>query len=435
MRPVLLITYYFPPAGGVAVQRMLKFARYLPQYGYLPTVVTVDPRFAVYGAMDSALMDQLPGEVRVVRTRSWDPFSIYARMQGVKKEDVAGVGFVKEGQIGWRQEAARWVRGNIFLPDARVGWVPFARRAVLRLVREQKFSVVMTSGPPHSAHLVGSFLKARTGIPWIADLRDPWTDYYYNAHFHQSPLARFINARLERRVLSRADVVLSVSEAIGTGLRGKVCMRRYETVPNGYDPHDTPSGLEPANDCARFVIAHVGTYSKERHSAAFVQVIVSMAEGVELRLVGHVHEWVANEFGRTRLGESLVLIPHVPHREAMEHMAQADMLLLPIERGRLNKGIVSGKLFEYLSVGKPVIGIGPPDGDMARILRETRAGIVFDYDDAKGMQEFILEHRRRCREGKPFAPANDQALRAYDRRALTQRLADIIGEIAEDAPT
>ncbi len=426
----MLITYYFPPAGGVSVQRMLKFARYLPLYGYLPTVVTLDPRYAAYGATDTALLNQLPPEVRIVRTRAWDPFSLYARVQGLQKKDVVSTCFASEGTPGWKQEAARWIRGNVFLPDARIGWVPYATRAAHRLLRAEDFRVVMTSGPPHSAHLVGSALKKRTGIPWIADLRDPWSDYYYNRFFHQSGLAGFINARLERRVLLRADAVLSVSESIGRRLRAKAPVRRYETLYNGYDPNDIPEVPQPAKRGGRFVIAHVGTYAEQRHSEAFVKAVSRLGTEVELRLVGHVHESVVASFRQAGLGGSLVTIPHVPHRDAIAQMARADMLLLPVERSDLNTGIVSGKVFEYLSVGKPVLGIGSPGGDAASILRETGGGAMFDHEDAQGMHAFMLDHIQQVRDGRPATPADKQALSKYDRRIVTRRLARIMDEIS-----
>jgi len=430
MRQVLLITYHFPPAGGVSVQRMLKFARYLPCHDYAPTVLTVDPKFAAYGASDEALLEQIPEEATIVRTRSWDPLSVYARLRGLKKADVSGVSLAKDSGKSWMGGVDRWLRGNVFLPDARAGWVPFAIGAARRLMRRQQFAAIMTSGPPHSTHFVGRYLKARTGIPWIADFRDPWTDYFYNKHFRQSRLAKIVDARMERSILSRADVVVSVSDSVGAGLRSKARLRGYETIANGYDPYDFPSVRNPVWRHDSFVIAHVGTYSKDKHSKELVRVIRSLEADIKVRLVGSTHVSVVEDWEKAKLGQSLETIPHVPHLEALTHMAEADLLLLLIEKGQCNKGIVTGKLFEYLATGRPVMAIGPPDGDMARILRETRNGEVFDYDDVRGMRAFLNKHLQRLKEGKPWAPPDKQALAAYDRRALTRKLSYIIDDLA-----
>ena len=430
MRRALLIAYHFPPGGGVAVQRMLKFACHLPCFGYRPTVVTVAPRWAAYSTMDPDLLIQLPDTVDVVRTRAWDPFAVYAALMGRPKEDVVGVSFVKDGDKSGKQELARWIRGNIFLPDARLGWVPFARRTARKLVQAQSFAVVMTSGPPHSSHLVGSYLKKRCGIPWIADLRDPWLDYVHNMRFHQSSLARYINATLERRVLASADAVLSVSNADGRRLCARVALRRYETLPNGYDAHDLPSSSQPPSNRGPFVIAHVGTYARETHSDAFARVLGQLDPNIELRLVGHVHEGVVQSFRQVGIDQSMVHIPHVPHRVAMAHMAQAHMLLITVQRNGLNDGIITGKVFEYLATGRPILGIGPTGGDLQRLLRETRSGKMFGHDDAEGMLAFIQRGMQRRREGIPPQKPDPKALQAYDRRELTRQLAGIMDTIA-----
>ena len=432
MRRVLLVSYHFPPGGGTSVQRALKFAKYLPLYGYVPTVLTLDPATAAYGAMDPALLKQLPEAVSIERTRSWDPLAMYARLQGLKKEEVSGLGFVREGRRSGVGGLARWVRGNIFLPDARVGWVPFAIAAARRLLRARPFAAVITTGPPQSAHLVGSYLKTRLGIPWIADLRDLWTDDHHNARLHQWLPARFINRRLERHVLTRADAVVTISEALGAKLRSKARIRRYQTIPNGFDPADVPQRSRPSADRARFVVGYIGSFTEDRNSAAFAKVMGELAGEVEVRLVGLVADSVMEEFQRAGAGDALVAVGHVPHSEAMRHMAAADLLLLVVSRHRdgLNKGFIGGKLLEYLSTGTSVLGIGPPDGDAADILRRTGGGALFDYDDEDGIRAFVAGHIQRWRANEPAPPLNKDVLRAFDRRVLTGKLAAIIDEIA-----
>ena len=432
MKRVLVISYYFPPSGGPGVQRVLKFVKYLPASGWHPTVLTVAPEHAAYPDLDLTLSHEIPEEVRVERTRSWDPYAVYARLQGKAKGETVGVGFVKEGNtISRGQRLARWVRANVFLPDARVGWLPFARRAAKRLFREERFDMVFTSGPPHSTHLVGRFLKRRYGLAWVADMRDPWTDIsYYKNLPHALPALRF-DARLERSVLATADAVISVSDGVGRGLHTKATLHRYETIPNGFDATDIPDVAEArANDS--FVIAHVGTLSGLQHAPGFVEALARLTkadpawgERLEVRFVGHVDGVVLAAFEEAGLREAVTVVPYVPHAEAIRHMRAADMLMVSVQRVEHNEGVTPAKMFEYLFLGTPVLGLAPLDGDLARILRETRGGRTFEHEDTDGIAAFLADQAARKARGERPPRPDAHALRAYDRRFLTERLAKL----------
>ena len=435
MKRALLITYYFPPSGGPGVQRMLKFAKYLPEWGWQPTVLTVDPEYAAYPSLDLSMTGEIPPSTRVVRTRAWDPFALYARLQGLSKEDVVGVGFVKEGAEHRLQVLARWIRGNVFLPDARVGWIPFARRAAKRLLREHNFEVVMTSGPPHSTHLVGKSIQRRFGAPWVVDMRDPWSDYYYHAQMRQTGIARRINIVLERGVLARADAVVSVSKHVGAGLREKATIRRYETIPNGFDAADIAGPCSVREDRHRFVIAHVGTYTKERHAPGLLQALKRLCakSDIEIQFVGHLHAEVEDAYQAAGLSDALRVVSYVPHHEAIKYMQSADILLVALERVAHSRGIVTGKVFEYLSLGVPVLGVGGTDGDLAAVLRATQGGQVFEHDDEIGMETFISKHIARVQRREASPAVDATLLRPYDRRELTRRMATLFDDIQPSA--
>ena len=425
MKRALLISYYFPPAGGVSAQRILKFARYLPEYGYQPTVLTVDPAYASYPALDASLCAQVPASVQVVRTRAWDPFSVYAYLQGKRKEDVVGIGFVNESQARLIQRVGRWIRGNVFLPDARVGWVLFALHAARRLVHDLTPDVIMTTGPPHSAHLIGRHLQARHGMPWIADFRDLWTDYFFNAKMLQTGAAKSAIAHMERSVLSRADMVLSVSDAFGASFHRKTPMRRYKTLPNGFDSADMPQTSHVKSNDGPFVITHVGTLTPEQHSQGLLHAVINLGPAIELRFVGHVHEDITRACVEIGLEEKVRVIPFVPHGEAIAQMCQADLLLVSVGAGRHSKGIVPGKVFECLSTGVPVLGVGPLDGDLAALLKATGGGRIYHHDDATGIERFL-----RGLMAKTIKPqVRPEVLRSYDRKVLTQRLAAFFDEL------
>ena len=429
MQRVLVVSYYFPPSGGPGVQRVLKFVKYLPAYGWRPTVLTVDPAHASYPDLDPTLGAEVPPDVDVVRTRSWDPYALYARMQGKPKEATVGVGFIKDEEAGWAQRLARWLRANVFVPDARLGWVPFAVRAAHTRLRRERFDVLLTSGPPHSTHLAGWLLHRRHGIPWVVDMRDPWTDISYYEDLPRTAFVHRLESAMERAVLGTADAVLSVSDGVGRLLTSKADVRRYETIPNGFDPADLPAGPAPAPDPARFVIAHVGTLAAVQHAPGLVEALRRRAAAdpawrarLRLRFVGHVDAAVVAAFREAGFGDALELVPYVPHPEALREMQRADVLLVFVQRVAHNEGVTPAKMFEYLALGRPLLALAPPDGDLAAILRATGGGAAFDHADAGGIEAFLARHA--------VPPPDPGALRAYDRRVLTERLAGVLGAVA-----
>lgn len=426
MKRVLLISYYFPPSGGSGVQRILKFARYLPHCGWLPTILTVDPNYAAFPSIDDSLLEEVPSGVEVIRTRAWDPFSVYGRIQGKRRDEVIEVGYVEGKQR--LKNVARWLRGNIFLPDARVGWVPFGSRAARKLVQEQKFDAVISTGPPHSSHLIGMAAHKASGLPWVVDMRDPWVEVYYGHQMYEGTIAKRIQTHLERKVLSTASAVISVSRHLGVGFKHRVHMRHYETIPNGYDPADIPQGTSPVRERDAFVIAYVGTYNLLTHSEGFVAALQQLRPNIpiEVHLVGKVDS-EALEAYRAK-GISVKGVPYLSHGEAIAYMQSVDVLLLalPHVSGDSAAGIVSGKVFEYISARRPILALGPAEGDLADLLNQTQSGNIFDHDDREGILGFLNDHLEF--RGKPWK-INDAALAGYERPRLASRLARLLDRL------
>ncbi len=426
MKRVLLISYYFPPSGGPGVQRILKFARYLPQCGWLPTILTVDPNCAAFPSIDDSLLEEVPTEVEVIRTRAWDPFGVYGRILGKRRDEVIKVGYI-EGKRGLKH-VARWLRGNVFLPDARVGWVPFGSRVARKLVKTQQFDAVISSGPPHSSHLIGMAAHKASGLPWIVDMRDPWVEVYYRDQMYEGAIAKRIQTRLERTVLSTASAVVSVSRHLGVGFKRRVHMRHYETIPNGYDPADIPQGTSPVRERDAFVIAYVGTYNLLTHSEGFVAALQQLHTSIpiEVHLVGKVDS-EALEAYRAK-GISVKGVPYLSHSKAIAYMQSVNVLMLALPRVYSNSaaGIVSGKAFEYISARRPILALGPTEGDLADLLNQTQSGKIFDHDDREGILGFLndqLDSR-----GKPWK-INDIALAEYERPRLASRLARLLDRL------
>ena len=429
---VLVVTYYFPPAGGPGVQRTLKTVRYLRESGFEPVVLTVEA--GAYPSRDEGLLDDVPPGVQVIRTAAPDPFALYGRLTGRSGAAAVPTGAV-DGDGGWAARLAVWVRANVFLPDARVGWVPFAKHAGRKALGDayrasEPFAAVLTSGPPHSAHLVGRRLR-RSGVPWVADFRDPWTAINYADSLPTTRLARRLDTRLERRVLRGADAVTTVSPTWARLLEatGGLAAGAVHVVHNGVDEADLAAAEGVAVRDDAFVLAHVGSLYATRNPEALWAAVRRLrergeAERLVVRLVGRVDDAVRRSAEAS--GAPVEVVPYVAHDRAVREMARAALLLLSVEPFEADRGMVTGKLYEYLAAGRPVVGVGPVAGDAAALLAETGGGAMHARDDIDGLARAVRQHHDAWAEGAPRAGAPWAAVAPYTRRAQTARLADVI---------
>ncbi len=433
MKRALLISYYFPPAGGPGVQRIRKFVQYLPDFGWMPMVLTVNIDSSSSPTFDPGLTDCIDESVDVVRTRAWDPYAWYARLQGRDKELVVGIGFANDGGTNRRTALAKWVRGNVFLPDARIGWLPYAVRAARQILHRNRFDIVMTTGPPHSAHLVGRRLTRSMGIPWVVDMRDPWTDTYYASELPQSRLARKIDKRMEASVLSEADAVVSVSKGMEACMRSKATLRSYKTITNGFDPYDIPSPLLRNENGNSLVLAHFGTYTKWQHAPGMVRALARFAQkrDIVIAFTGRVDEMVLHAFKHADLGKQVHVLPYKPYAGALTDMTASDILFVSAPRLDRSRGVLPVKLFEYLGIGKPILALARPHGELASILEHTRGGKAFDHEDDEGIEDYLEGHAVRIANGVPPNAPDPKAIQAYDRRKLTGKLAELFDKVSQ----
>lgn len=423
---VLLVAYYFPPAGGPAVQRILQYVQNLAAYGW--EVEVLAPRRGAYPSRDESLLARIPETVRVHRTTTLDPLGFYERLTR------SGDGDLPAGSLGDRrpslfQRLARWVRANLFLPDARVGWWPTAVWKGWSLLRTGRFDALLTSGAPHSVHLVGRSLHRRLAVPWVADLHDPWTDVSYYDEFPHTRCARAIDAHLERTVLAEASAVTTVSPSWSELFAGKA-RNDYSVVENGFDPADF-EGIEADPTGARFTLAHVGKLFSSRNPGALWEVVRDLrTEGelakLEIRLVGTVAPAVREDLRELGLEAVTSLDGFLPHRDALARMAESTLLLLVIERAEEADGHITSKLYEYLATERPVLGIGPPGGDANRLLRRHGAGEVADWDDRERIRALLLDHYAAWESGSPRVGTAREELGAHTRRTQARRMADVL---------
>lgn len=430
MKRVLIFTYYWPPSGGAGVQRWLKFSKFLPEFGWEPIVITVDPKKATYPVLDDSLHKEIGAKVRVIQTNSTEWFSFYKKVTG--SNNVPYAGFANESKkISFKQKAARFVRGNFFLPDPRKGWNKHALKAATSLIKGTSIDCIVTTGPPHSTQLIGLKLRKKYNIPWIVDFRDPWTDIYYDHQFYPTRLAKRINLAYERNVLKKSDLVLTVSQGFKNIFVEKNYFKpeKVEIIPNGFDEDDFQFEIRPESD--QFIITYVGTLSDIYPLDSFIKAFLHLLKNkpiFKLRFIGSVS---SNQLAKLKEipDNSIEFIEYVEHKKAVEYMKLSDVLLLVVPEHSSGKGILPGKIFEYLASERSVLGIGPTDGDSALILENTGAGMMVSSNDQEGIISCLTRFYDESRQ-HPSKEKKHSHLQ-FSRKNLTGELANIMNSLSE----
>ena len=422
MKKILIITYYWPPSGGAGVQRWLKFSKYLPEFEWDPIVLTVDEKYASYAQLDPSLLEEISPDLRVYKTKTFEPYNFYRKLSN--KKEIPYGGFSNQKKITLFEKFSRMIRGNLFIPDPRRGWNKYAIKKALELIKSEQIQVVITSGPPQSTHLIGNRLKTITGIRWIADFRDPWTDIFYYKELYHSGLASLIDRRLEKKILSNADQIITVSEEIGKLLHNKIlhCPEKIAVIPNGYDEADFEKGIAVSNE--KFTITYCGTISMGYRIGHFVDAVSQLPESVKnqikIRFVGNVPDEILQLFDRKNLRPLIEVMGYLPHEKAVGQMKGASLLLIAIPDSPDNKGIVTGKFFEYLAANRPILAIGPLGGDVDLLIKKCTAGKIFSYEATEEMKRFIVE--RFEMDQKKMNSGKTTGTEKYTRRNLTKEL-------------
>lgn len=422
MKKILIITYYWPPSGGAGVQRWLKFSKYLPEFGYEPVILTVDEKEASYAQLDHSLLTEINPGLAVHKTKTFEPYNLYRKLSN--KKEIPYGGFSNQKKITLFEKFSRFIRGNLFVPDPRKGWNRYAFNKAVTLIREEKIEVVVTSGPPHSTHLIGRRLKKHFGLRWIADFRDPWTDiYYYKDLYHTALITRF-DLWLEKSVLSEADKIITVSEEVGKLLLKKIpgSNAKIAVIPNGYDDADFEHTAPIHNDT--FMITYTGTvsmtYRMEQFAEAVCQLPGKVKEAIRIRFIGNVPDEIIDLFRMKKISSMVEVMGYLPHEQAVSQMKGASLLLMAIPDTPDNKGIVTGKLFEYLAAQKPILALGPKGGDVEILIDKCRAGKLFSYQDVEGIKNYILEIYQQYLDGS--SDFNSTGIANYTRKNLTEEL-------------
>lgn len=420
---VLIVTYYWPPAGGSGVQRWLKFVKYLQEFGIEPVVYTVEnPKYPI---IDDSLINEIPKNVKVLRQPIWEPNNVLSIFK--KKSAKQSAGFLNPTP-SFFGKILQYIRANYFIPDARKYWVRPSVAYLKKYINDNEIDAIITSGPPHSLHLIGLELKKQLNVKWISDFRDPWTEIDY---FDQLPLTKkSINKhhQLEKEVLKISDVVLVVGETMKE--KFSQFSKNIHVITNGFDSDliKTNSSLDKS-----FTITHIGLMNSDRNPHIFWEVITDIckensnfSKDVKIKLIGKVSQEVDKSIENYQI-QSVNKIDYLPHDEVKLYQEKSQILLLAVNNVKSAKGIITGKIFEYLQAKRPILAIGPEDGDLAKILDETKAGCVVDFKAKKKMKEVILKFYKEYKENNLLV--NSKNIEQYHRKELTKELSVIIKDL------
>jgi glycosyltransferase involved in cell wall biosynthesis len=422
MKKALIITYYWPPAGGSGVQRWLKFVKYFRDFCIEPIVYTVEN--ANYPILDASLQNDIPNEIEILKQPIWEPNNLLSFF-GKKKTESAGFLNPNPTFLG---KILQYIRANYFIPDARKFWVKPSVKFLKEYISKNNIDVLITSGPPHSLHLIGLQLKQELGVKWISDFRDPWTEIDY---FHQLPLSKKAiekHHQLEQKVLKLSNAVLVVGETMKQNYQP--FNKNIFVVTNGFDGE-----IEDANNLdAAFSITHIGLMNADRNPAMLWKVLAEIltenndfANDFKLKLIGKVDDSVKNDIEKFGLSKNVSLIDYVSHNEVVEFQKKSQVLLLIVNNVPSAKGILTGKIFEYLMAKRPILAIAPVNGDLAEILNNSNAGKVVDFNDEISFKNHILELYSQFKNGT--LTINSSNVNQFHRRELTKKVSEIIYEI------
>ena len=436
MKRVLIISYYWPPTGGSGVQRWVKFAKYLPSEGWQPVIYT--PEHPEQLAVDESLAAEVPEDAEIVKTRIIEPYELYKRVlrrSGHSKEAVE-VNPVNAQNKSLLQKAAMWIRGNLFRPDPRCLWIGPSVRFLKKYLAEHTVDLIVSTGPPQSMHMIGLRLSRETGLPWIADFRDPWTKIFYFKHLSMTSATEKWHRKMEKKVLDEASAVVAVSPLVQQEFQ-EMTDTPVELITNGFDECDFSS--EQCTEAyggasEEFIITHTGLFAADGNPTVLWDVLAEKCRTDEIfkkllriKLIGKTDDQILKALTDRGLEDSMINMGYQPHSVAVEQQRQASLLILPLRKEPEYKAVLPGKLFEYLASQRPILGIGQPDGAMAMIVNETRTGTVIDWEDRKGLTQYIEQCWERHLEGRLSTEGAD--LSRFTRRSLTRRMAGLFDRV------
>jgi glycosyltransferase involved in cell wall biosynthesis len=423
-KKVLIVTYYWPPAGGPGVQRWLKFIKYLPDFNIEPIVYV--PKNPTYPILDESLTSEISDYLTVLSQPIKEPYR-FARLLSKNKSNTISKGIIKEKKSqSLIERLMLFVRGNYFIPDARKTWIKPSVAFLSDYIAKENINIVITTGPPHSMHLIGLQLKKRLGVKWLADFRDPWTSIGYHKQLKLTTRSQQNHKKLESEVLNTADKVIVTSFTTKKEFES-ITNKPIEVITNGYDKHD----IGHVDLDIKFTMSHIGSLLSKSNPEVLWQVLKDLVQehhgfsnNFQLNLVGTVSDEVLESIAYNNLSDYINNVGYLSHKESVTIQKKSQILLLIEIDSDETKGIIPGKLFEYMASNRPIIAIGPNASDVEVIIKDTNTGKYFSYNDYDALKSTILNYFSAYKKGE--LQSHPIGLQKYSRRNLTKTLANLI---------
>lgn len=424
-KKILIITYYWPPAGGPGVQRWLKFVKYLPEFGWKPTVFI--PENPSYPIVDETLESEVSKDLEIIKTKIWEPYQLAELFGKENKKFKAGQFDVGNNQ-SWKSKLSIWVRGNFFIPDARVFWVKPSVEYLKKYLKENQFDIFVTTGPPHSMHLIGLELKKEfPDLKWIADFRDPWTEISYYKHLKLSKSSDQKHRKLEQQIFETADITLATSFSDAENFKKKGA--NAFCITNGFDSNFVAENAKLKN--FNFTLSYIGVLEQLRNPEILWNVLNELISEnddfknhFQLKFVGRIDDKILNDIEQSALKESVNNLGYLSHSAANLHMQNSDILLITNFPDESSKGIIPGKIFEYLATANQILSFGPEESDVKKILKETNAGKHLSYDDESELKVFLLAKFNDWKSGTVSSVTEN--IEQFSRKNLTKKLSELL---------
>lgn len=433
LKKVLIITYYWPPSGGSGVQRWVKFAKYLREFGWEPIIYT--PSNPEFPEIDDTFEKEIPDDLTILKQPIWEPYSFYKKFVGIKKDTRLKTGIVQEKeQLSLSKKISIWIRGNFFIPDARKFWIKPSIKYLADYLNKHSVDAVVSNGTPHSLHMIGLGLKEKLNIAWLADFRDPWTNIDFFDDLKLSDWALKKHQLMEKKVLQQADCVTVTTPGTKKDFLAISPTSSIEVITNGFDTSDFEN-VDVKRD-EKFILAHIGVLTPSRNHPFFWEVIkeltdahAAFAKHFRLRLIGSVDSSILNEIKDRDLERFVEMIDYVPHNQIIKELKKASVLLLKIRNSQNQDTIIPGKIFEYVASGRSIISIGPTGSDSDKILQSSNSGSTFSKEDKSDLKDHILELFDQYINGK-ISDIKHSDIEPYSRYKLTEKLATLLNRIS-----
>lgn len=423
MKRVLIITYYWPPAGGPGVQRWLKFVKYFREFGVEPIVYV--PENPNYPLLDDNFSSEIPADIEIIKQPINEPYR-FAKFFSKKKTKQISSGIISKKDVSAMEKLMLYVRGNFFIPDARVGWVKPSVDFLSKYITENPVDLIITTGPPHSLHLIGMELKQELGVKWLADFRDPWTTIHYHKSLRLNKTSERKHKVLEAAVLNSADIITVTSPTTKKEFE-MITEKPIEVITNGYDVLEE----KPFKMDTKFSISHIGSLLSERNPQVLWKVLAEISKenpqfknDLLLKFAGAVSEDVKISIDNFGLNENCSFLGYVSHSEALKLQNESQLLLLVEINSSETRAIIPGKLFEYLAAKRPIIALGPKESDIEEIIKKTNSGKFFSYWDDIELKNEILQLYNQFKLGD--LQIASEGIEKFSRRELTRQMASLL---------